>query len=311
MSHLTPANQTLIIELSSNKIGYAAYGANGTITNKKLLGPDDSGRIALQTKHAVQGDLKAQKQIIDRIIEARDAAQDLGIRSYRIISTSAFRDGEHASDAGKAFAEKIKHETGLSVDILDGAVEAQYIATAILNDKAIKKADHGDSLLIDMGGRSTEFITVNKDNQITKIKSYPFGRLSQPYDAKQSIDSALNDFIEDDHDITSVIYSGSIYRKTVSEFVQISQDNKHTLFCDFMNVSTQDNSLATKINFPMNSIFIADILTSEIDKKIKPKVALTSQVKVPQGAIIEHPDKTQPIPATPNQPIENTLKLEI
>ncbi len=289
-------HKNLIIELSSSKIGYAIYAANGQILDDKILGARDPGKLPLSTKAAVQGDLETQDTIIDKITAVREAAERQGIDSYRIIATSAFRDDEHASREGSAFANRILNATGLEVDILTGTEEAQYIASAILNDPAISTTRGQPSLLIDMGGRSTEFIATNENNTIIKIKSYPFGRLSPPLSTQNKITDALNDFTSDIEHPERIIYSGSLYRKSVGEFNKSATNNHHSLFSAFMKSNTENETLASAIKFPNESVHIADQLAQEIEEKIQPYTAMTSTAKVPQGSVILHPERLKPIP---------------
>ncbi len=82
-------------------------------------------------------------------------------------ATSAFRDASN----GFAFREIIKEKTGLSINIISGEQEAEFIY------KGVKTAfDIGgdNSLTMDIGGGSVEFIIANRD-EIAWKKSYNIG----------------------------------------------------------------------------------------------------------------------------------------
>jgi exopolyphosphatase/guanosine-5'-triphosphate,3'-diphosphate pyrophosphatase len=82
-------------------------------------------------------------------------------------ATSAFRDAKN----GPAFRDLIKEKTGISINIISGEEEASFIY------KGVKTAfDIGgdNSLIMDIGGGSVEFIIGNRDKIVWK-KSFNIG----------------------------------------------------------------------------------------------------------------------------------------
>ena len=113
-------------------------------------------------------------------------------------ATSAIRGAAN----GNEFIEKIKEETGLFIQVIDGEREAELIY------KGVRAAVRMDeiSLIVDIGGGSVEFIICDK-NRIYWKKSYPIGaaRLQKQFhyddpiseSAKRTLYSYLDNKLED------------------------------------------------------------------------------------------------------------------
>ncbi|MBL4586387.1 MAG: hypothetical protein JKX84_04920 [Flavobacteriales bacterium] len=108
-------------------------------------------------------------------------------------ATSAIR----SSSNGQQFVKEVKQELGLDINVIDGNEEAQLIYEGVR--MAVTFAER-PSLIMDIGGGSTEFIIANKSGVLWK-KSYDLGvsrilQLLNPNDPLSDIDIAgLNDFL--------------------------------------------------------------------------------------------------------------------
>jgi exopolyphosphatase/guanosine-5'-triphosphate,3'-diphosphate pyrophosphatase len=91
----------------------------------------------------------------------------------KAIATSAIRSALNGAD----FVAAAKNE-GIAIDVVSGDQEAEYIFTGVKATGAV----NGLSLIMDIGGGSTEFIICDKERLIWK-KSYNIGaaRLMQAY----------------------------------------------------------------------------------------------------------------------------------
>jgi exopolyphosphatase/guanosine-5'-triphosphate,3'-diphosphate pyrophosphatase len=118
-----------------------------------------------------------------RMLEAMKAYQLLmqahGIDRYKACATSAMRDAEN----GGEFAEKIKKETGIEIEIIDGEHEAAYIATTDLRSLI---QDERSYLYVDVGGGSTEF-TLFSNGKTAASRSFKLGTVR-----------LLNDLVKDE-----------------------------------------------------------------------------------------------------------------
>ncbi|TKB99339.1 Ppx/GppA phosphatase family protein [Pedobacter cryotolerans] len=96
------------------------------------------------------------------------------IVNLKATATSAVRSAINGQD----FVTAAKAEAGIEIDIIDGDEEAQLIYEGVKLSGAIT----GKSLIMDIGGGSTEFILCDEENLIWK-KSYNIGaaRLMQGF----------------------------------------------------------------------------------------------------------------------------------
>jgi exopolyphosphatase/guanosine-5'-triphosphate,3'-diphosphate pyrophosphatase len=90
-----------------------------------------------------------------------------GIEKYRACATSALREARN----GPEIAARILEETGLQVELIDGAEEASIIAGTDLAQLIQKDASY---LYVDVGGGSTEFTLFSKGRPVLS-KSFKIG----------------------------------------------------------------------------------------------------------------------------------------
>ncbi len=106
-----------------------------------------------------------------RMLDAMNAYQLLmkthGVTKYRACATSAMRE----ADNGIEIARKIKLETGIDIQIINGTDEAAIIASTDLRD--LIDSDN-TFLYVDVGGGSTEF-TVFANGKTVVSQSFKLG----------------------------------------------------------------------------------------------------------------------------------------
>ena len=90
-----------------------------------------------------------------------------GVEAYRACATSAMREATN----GKEVVEEIALQTGIFIEIIDGAEEAAIIANTDLH--TLLEGDK-NYLYIDVGGGSTEF-TVYAQGEVRAARSFPIG----------------------------------------------------------------------------------------------------------------------------------------
>ncbi len=96
----------------------------------------------------------------------RETINHYKVTTVKGAATSAIRSASNGSD----FIDKIKSETGLDLEIINGDREAELIYTGVKAAINIEQV----SLIVDIGGGSVEFIICDKTAIIWK-KSYPIG----------------------------------------------------------------------------------------------------------------------------------------
>ncbi len=122
------------------------------------------------------------------------------VEMVKAIATSGVRSAKN----GQMFVNSVKEHTGISIDIIDGNEEANYIYEGVKWSGAITEP----ALIMDIGGGSTEFILCNPEKLIWK-KSYNIGaaRLMQTFFKSDPINILDQQKIRDhlDEELTELI----------------------------------------------------------------------------------------------------------
>ena len=156
-----------ILDLGTNTFNLliAEKGKDGLpifIYKKEL--PVEIGKGGIHKGHITA---EATERAIKALHIHNKTVKEYGVENLYAFATSAVRD----ADNGKEFAERIRIETGIEIKIVSGDEEAAWIYegvkhASVLSDKT--------SVIMDIGGGSTEFIIANRDKIFWK-KSYPLG----------------------------------------------------------------------------------------------------------------------------------------
>lgn len=114
---------------------------------------------------------KISEKNILRLTDAMNAFQLLmdvhGVVKYKACATSAMRDAEN----GAFVIDRILKKSGIKIDIIDGEIEAQIIATTDLGELLDNSKSY---LYVDVGGGSTE-MTVYEKGEMINSKSFKVG----------------------------------------------------------------------------------------------------------------------------------------
>lgn len=116
-----------------------------------------SGRIPPTTLTAACDALKRFREILD----------EEKVDRYRAVATSAVREAEN----GSLLVERARRESGIELDVIEGAEEARLVRLALVGRLSI-----GDrrALLVDLGGGSTEISLVER-GRLRASRSLPIG----------------------------------------------------------------------------------------------------------------------------------------
>lgn len=102
-----------------------------------------------------RGEISPSKQA--KLIKAMKAFKLLmevfDVQDYLAVATSAMREARN----GKQVIDRIRKETGIEIEIIDGAREAEFIAYTDLEDLIDPNKNY---LYVDVGGGSTEFTVI-------------------------------------------------------------------------------------------------------------------------------------------------------
>jgi exopolyphosphatase/guanosine-5'-triphosphate,3'-diphosphate pyrophosphatase len=90
-----------------------------------------------------------------------------GVEGYRAVATSAMRDASN----GEEIIEKVRRESGVNVEIIDGKNEAALVFSNHIEELLNPRHAY---LYIDVGGGSTE-LTLYYDNKVIAARSFNIG----------------------------------------------------------------------------------------------------------------------------------------
>ena len=158
------------------------------------------------------------------------------VRQVRAIATSALRNAANGQD----FINEVKTSTGIIIEIIDGDEEAAYIYNGIRASGCLSKQN---SLIVDIGGGSVEFIIGNNERAKWK-QSFEIGaaRLMDKFHQTdpippESVDK-LNRYLEDqlknlftvasDYTIESLIGASGAF-ETYAEVIELAKGNPFDL----------------------------------------------------------------------------------
>lgn len=114
---------------------------------------------------------KISEEKANRLVTALKGFSELikayGVLAHRAVATSAMRDASNGSE----IIEKVKKETGLNVEIIDGKLEASLVFSNHIEEIINPKNAY---LYIDVGGGSTE-LTLYFNNKVIAAKSFNIG----------------------------------------------------------------------------------------------------------------------------------------
>jgi len=131
---------------------------------------------------------------IETMKKFRSQIDACDVHQLRAIATSSLRNAANGVD----FIGRVKQETGIAIEIIDGKREAAFIYNGV---KAAGFLSAESSIILDIGGGSVEFIIGNKEGILWK-QSFEIGaaRLMEMFHHTDPIPSAsieaLNLYIE-------------------------------------------------------------------------------------------------------------------
>ena len=124
------------------------------------------------TKGLITND--AMSRAIKALIEFEDIIKGLEVEEVRLIATAAVREAKNSTD----FLQLVKKEVGRDVIVIDGNQEAKFIFQGV----SMCHKFQSESMIMDIGGGSTEFIGANQ-NGMGELVSLKIGvsRLYQTF----------------------------------------------------------------------------------------------------------------------------------
>jgi len=127
----------------------------------------------------------AVQRAVEAIGRMSQAAERRGVSKIALVATSAVRDAAN----GQAFADRVKQEIGIPLEIIDGETEARL---AFLSVREHFGSVRGRSIIADIGGGSLELVLAI-DGLVEHVVSLPFGavRTTEQYLTAGDVESGV------------------------------------------------------------------------------------------------------------------------
>jgi exopolyphosphatase / guanosine-5'-triphosphate,3'-diphosphate pyrophosphatase len=240
---------------------------------------------------------------------------DNHVEKVKAIATSALRNASN----GKEFIDKVKTETGIAIEIVDGDNEAAFIYSGV---KASGSLSVQNSLIVDIGGGSVEFIIGSRSDLLWK-QSFEIGaaRLMEKFHRTDPIRSAaieaLDLYLEDTLPglfsainkipVNNMIGSSGAF-ETFAELIETERSDSFDLkkiktynfdqeelltVTDQLIVSTHGERAANKKIIPVrvDMIVVASIITRYLIQKLSINKVSLCTYSLKEGVLAEMMDK--------------------
>jgi exopolyphosphatase/guanosine-5'-triphosphate,3'-diphosphate pyrophosphatase len=225
----------------------------------------------LITEEAQQRALAALGQFAE-IIEQRK------IKHVRASATSAFRNARN----GAALVQRIREETGIVIDIIDGNQEAEYIFRGVQEALSLGKEP---VLIMDIGGGSVEFI-LSSDQQIRWKQSFEIGaqRLLDRFDIEDPIsDENRAELTAYFHEtLANLLTAGKQWQPTTL----VGASGTFETLCDIHAHRHQLTVAADACELPMSADSFSDILRELLRKNRAERLAMSGMVEMRVDMIV-------------------------
>ncbi|GEM_PF-4493878 len=163
-----------IIDIGSNAVRFHIIGGQADNRFVRLYFNREPVRLGKDVfTHGVISSVLMAK-LTERIIQFRTHCHNENIYEFRVIATAAMRQAKNNTEV-IAF---VKKRSGLSIEIISPEEESRYTYCGVMTASGI---DVKNSLIIDIGGGSTEIIRAGRKKMLSNI-SYELGAVRNAVD---------------------------------------------------------------------------------------------------------------------------------
>jgi exopolyphosphatase/guanosine-5'-triphosphate,3'-diphosphate pyrophosphatase len=253
----------------------------------------------------------AYKRGVDAMIQFHKRIEEFRAEHVSAIATSALRSAAN----GKDFIDEVKAKTGIEIETITGDIEAKYIYEGVKSGDCLSKQN---SLILDIGGGSVEFILGN-ENEIIWKQSFEIGA-ARMLDKFHKIDpiseasiSEINNYLEQTLpsffeavkgiEIANIIGSSGAF-ETFAEVIELQKGNEFELkknrkykfnaqefinITDWLIASSHQDRESTKGIIPIrvDMIVSASLITRFVMKKLGISDVVMSTYSLKEGVLAE------------------------
>lgn len=159
------------IDIGSNAMRLLIKNVYEIPNNKPVFNKTSIVRMPIRLGEDVFIEKKISQKNTTRLVNAMKAYKLMmdiyGVEHYLAYATSAMRESEN----GKEIVKKIKQQSGINIQIIDGNTEAELIFATELQNFIL---DENNYLYVDVGGGSTE-LTLITNGKVSTSRSFPIG----------------------------------------------------------------------------------------------------------------------------------------
>lgn len=244
--------------------------------------------IRLGDDSFLKNEISPEKE--ERLIAAMKAFKELmkvfNVVDFRACATSAMRDASN----GKLVIEKIKKESGIQIEIIEGKEEADLI----FSNHVEEMLDPDQSYLyIDIGGGSTE-LTLIVNNKRVASKSFNVGTLRFLFDKVEKEEwDAYKSWIRKNtagiKPLTAIGSGGNInklFKMSAKKDTKFLSVDKIKSMQDMLNAYTYEERITVlglnpdraDVIIPATKIILSAMKQADIDKLLVPQVGLSDGI---------------------------------
>jgi len=262
-----------------------AYEVNG----KPVFSKEELIRVPIRLGEDVFLNGKISERKAEKLITAMRAFSELikvyEVNAYRAVATSAMRDASN----GLEVIERIKNEAALTVEIIDGKLEAQLVFSNHIEEMLNPKHAY---LYIDVGGGSTE-LTLYYNHKVMASKSFNIGTVRMLLDKVEKDEwDRMKDWIKTTtfgvRPLNAIGSGGNINKI----FKMTKKDNKSLSYNKLKSINDMLNSYTynervevlglkpdrADVIIHASKIFITIMKTADIENIFVPQIGLSDGI---------------------------------
>lgn len=266
------ADNNFIFNLLMKRLGIIDLGTN----TFHLLIVEKNGGELTKVFHESRAARIGQGGINQRIITEAAIERALGVlRFYQeklvefevkpenvfAFGTSAVRNADNSEE----FCQIVQQKTGISIKVIDGAQEAEYIYSGV---KAAVALGEEPALIMDIGGGSVEFIIGNQ-SQIFWKQSFEIGgqRLLEKFMRTDPLAEADRKRLYNYFDEQLIPLANAVHQYAPTRVVGSSGSFDTLVAMDFMNrTGTLPNRTQTSFDLPLQEFYRSYELLSSLNQ---------------------------------------------